>query len=230
MTLAPLSPAPPDTPPLDPTAEHARQQLLQELSKAQYQPGRPTVPTLITDRLSAWFQSLIDWINSLFSGGALGPGSGTVIVVVVISLAVIAALIVGFILFGVPRLNQRSKSLGALFGDEDDRDSTTLRRAAERAAAAGDYTIAIEEEFRSIARGLSERTVVTTFPGTTAHGFAVEASTSFPPHAAALAIAADAFDSVRYLGGAGTETDWLAMRSLEESLRKTRPLLDLVDA
>jgi hypothetical protein len=56
---------------------------------------------------------------------------------------VIAALIVGFILFGVPRLNQRSKSLGALFGDEDDRDSTTLRRAAERAAAAGDYTIAI---------------------------------------------------------------------------------------
>jgi hypothetical protein len=228
MTLSRLSPLPPDTPPLDPTAEHARQQLLQELSKAQYQSGRPTLPGLITQQLSTWFQNLIDWINSLFAKSGLG--SGTAIVVVVIAVVVIAALVVGFILFGVPRLNQRSKSLGSLFGDEDDRDSTTLRHAAERAAEAGDYTTAIEEEFRSIARGLSERTVVTTFPGTTAHGFAIEASASFPRQGSALAIAADAFDSVRYLGGTGAESDWLAMRSLEESLRATRPLLDLVGA
>lgn len=230
MTVGHLSPAPPDTPPLTPTAEHARQQLLQELSKPQYQSGRPNAGTLITQQLSDWFQNLIDWINSLFGKGGLGLGPGTTIVVVVIALVIIAALVVGFVLFGVPRLNRRSRSLGSLFGDEDNRDSTTLRRAAERAADAGDYTTAIEEEFRSIARGLSERTVVSTFPGTTAHGFAVEATASFPSYGAALARAADAFDAVRYLGVAGTEGEWLAMRSLEQSLRTTRPILDLASA
>ena len=39
-----------------------------------------------------------------------------------------------------------------------------MRRAAERAAAAGDYTTAIAELFRALARGLAERTVVTTHP------------------------------------------------------------------
>jgi hypothetical protein len=228
VTVGYLSPAPPDTPPLTPTAEQAHQQLLQELSKPQYQSGRPTAATLITQQLSDWFQNLIDWVNSLFGKGGLGPGPGTTIVVVVIAIVIIAALVVGFILFGVPRLNRRSGSSGSLFGDEDDRDSATLRRAAEYAAAAGDYTTAIEEEFRSIARGLSERTVVTTFPGTTAHGFAGEATASFPPLGAQLASAADAFDRVRYLGGAGTEIEWLEMRALEQSLRAARPLFDAV--
>jgi hypothetical protein len=228
MKLPHLSSAPPDTPPLDPTAEHARQQLLQELSKPQYQPGRPTGATLLTNQLSAWFQQLIDWINSLFGKGALG--TSTALIVIVIAVLIVAALIVGFLLFGVPRLNRRAAARGALFGEEDDRDGATLRRAAERAAAAGDYTTAIEEQFRSIARGLAERMVLIAFPGTTAHGFALEAAESFPVSRTELARAADSFDRVRYLGGTGTESEWLAVSALERTLRTSRPVLSEVSA
>ena len=108
----------------------------------------------------------------------------------------------------------------------DDRDALALRRAAEAAAAAGDYDIAIEEEFRAIARGLSERGVVTTFPGTTAHGFAGLASVAFPGAGESLEQAASLFDGVRYLGDAGTENGWIMIRSLERTLRESKPRLD----
>jgi hypothetical protein len=181
---------------------------------------------LLTNTLSGWFNQLLKWIDSLLGKGGLGLGPSTAIVVFVIAVIIIALLIVGFFIFGVPRLNRRGRATGALFGEEDDRDSTALRRAAERAAAAGDFTTAIEEGFRSIARGLAERVVVTTFPGTTAHGFALEAAVSFPQARDDLANAANSFDSVRYLGRAGTEAEWLAVSALERSLRSSRPVFD----
>jgi Domain of unknown function (DUF4129) len=221
-----LSPTPPDAPPLDPTAEHARQQLLQELSKSTYQSGRPTGTSLFADFLSNLFNKFLTWIDSLLGKGGLGLAPSTVLVVVVIAVIVIALVIVGFFIFGVPRLNRRQRSAGTLFGEEDDRDSTTLRRAADRAAASGDYTTAIEEGFRSIARGLAERVVVITFPGTTAHGFAIEAASSFPKSREELGAAANAFDAVRYLGRTGTEAEWLAVSALERALRSSRPVFD----
>jgi hypothetical protein len=226
MRLIPLSAPPPEAPPLDPTAEHARQQLLQELSKSTYQSGRPTGTALLTNTLSGWFNQLIKWIDSLLGKGGLGLGASTIVVVGIVAVIIIALLVVGFFIFGVPRLNRRGRTPGALFGEEDDRDSTALRRAAERAAASGDFTTAIEEGFRSIARGLAERVVVTTFPGTTAHGFAVEAAASFPQSRDDLASAANSFDSVRYLGHTGTETEWLAVSALERALRSSRPVFD----
>jgi hypothetical protein len=225
MRMIHLASDAPDTPPLDPTAQHARAQLLQELSKPQYQPGRPTAGSLVTNQLQKWFQNLLDWLQSLFGKGGFGVGQNTVIVVVIVAVIILAAAIVGFFLFGVPRLNRRRAARGSLFGEEDDRDSTTLRRAAERAAAGGDYTTAIEEQFRSIARGLAERVVVTTFPGTTARGFAVDAGDSFPLSRTELMAAADSFDSVRYLGRDGTESEWIAVSALERALRATRPVL-----
>jgi hypothetical protein len=101
----------------------------------------------------------------------------------------------------------------------------TLRRAAERAAASGDFATAIAEAFRAIARGLSERTVLTTFPGTTADGFARQAAASFPESADALRAAADSFDGVRYLGAPGSDAEWLSIAALERELRSARPTL-----
>jgi hypothetical protein len=134
--------------------------------------------------------------------------------------------VVGFILFGVPRLNRRSAVSGTLFGEHDVRDSAALRRAAEAAALAGDYATAIEEGFRSIARALAERGVVSTFPGTTAHGFAALAAGPFPAMAGTLEHAAGLFDGVRYLGAAGTGSDWIVVRDLERELSRARPRLD----
>ncbi|MCW2601780.1 MAG: hypothetical protein JWM02_3609 [Frankiales bacterium] len=206
-------------PPLDPNAQHAREQLIRELSKPEYQSGRPSWIESLSQQIATWFS---DWIRSFHfsnSNGSSFDGLSNAVVITV----VVVVLVVAFLIFGLPRLNRRSRVSGSLFGDEDERDSDTLRGAAERAAASGDYSTAIAEIFRSLARGLSERTVVTTFPGTTAAGFARQAAGPFPAFADALHATADAFDAVRYLGQVGTEQQWRDAAALERDIRKARP-------
>jgi hypothetical protein len=216
-----------DSPPLDPDANTAREQLLNELSKPEYQAASKSLLDYVTDWINSVVKAIEEWIAALLGNG--GPGAvdltGPVILIGIVIVAVIA-----FLLFGLPRINRRSRSVGSLFGDDDERDSQTLRRAAERAAASGDFSTAIAEGFRSIARGLAERTVVTTFPGTTAHGFAERAAASFPDSVVELRAAADSFDGVRYLGAVGTEPEWLRIAALERQLRAARPRLEAVPA
>jgi hypothetical protein len=218
----------PPGPPLDPTAQQARAQLSAELARPEYQAARPSGLTILLQQAG---QAIGNWFDSLFGGLNGVPISPNLIVVIVVVLVVVA-LVVLFLIFGLPRINRRSARVGALFGDEDERDSVSLRRDAERSAAAGDYTTAIAEEFRSIARAMAERTVVTTFPGTTASGFAARAASAFPGHRDELRDCAAAFDDVRYLGAVGTEEQWRAMKALELGLREARPsfALDRVDA
>ncbi len=207
-----------DTPPLDPTSEHAHQQLQNELSKPEYQQAQPTLLDYIRD----WLQNLL---QSLFPQHAGAPGVPAInFVPIAIILVVVVVVVIAFIVFGLPRLNRRSKVAGALFGEDDDRPSQAMRRAAVAAAASGDWATAIAEQFRAIARALSERTIVMTFPGTTAHGFASQAGAAFPDFSQRLAAAADSFDGVRYLGGAGTEAEYRAVSALDDDLRHARAL------
>lgn len=204
--------------PVDPDAEQARQWVLDELAKSDYRAAQPTW----FDRLAA---AVRDWFASLDFGTAGGPpGIGGVIIVV----AVLAALLVAFFVFGLPRLGRKSSVTGDLFGLDDDRDSAAIRSAAEAAAASADFTLAIAEIFRATARGLAERTVVTTSPGTTAHDFAVRAGEAFPDFGGALATAAASFDGVRYLDRRGSRAEYEAMAELERDLRAARPRLQAV--
>jgi hypothetical protein len=211
-------PTPPG-PPLTPTVDGAREQLQNELNKPQYQAARPT----LFDQL---WNAIVNWFDSLASPGGSGAPGSPVLILTIVGIVIVVALVVGFLIFGVPRLNRRSTITGALFGEEDSRDALALRRSAEAAASAGDYSTAIEEGFRSIARALAERGVVTTFPGTTAHGFAALAARPFPASAELLERAAGLFDGVRYLGATGTEAGWLVVRDLERDLANTKPQLD----
>jgi hypothetical protein len=214
----------PPGPPLTPTVAGARAQLHSELVKPQYQAARPT----LFDQV---LKAITDWFESLGSGGGQGVAVGPGLILTVIGVVVVLALVIGFLIFGVPRLNRRSRVSGTLFGEQDDRTSVALRRAADTAAASGDFATAIEEGFRSIARGLAERGIITTYPGTTAHGFAALAIVPFPDSSQRLEHAADLFDGVRYLGVSGTESGWLLIRDLEQMLSRARPRLDesLVD-
>ncbi len=206
--------------PVDPDAPEARDWLLDELSKQPYQEAKPTFIDLLAQQILNWFQGLIDWL-----GGATGGGQRTDVPVWLLAILIPVALILvlAFLIYGLPRLNRRSSVSGALFGDDDVRDAVSLRRAAERAAAAGDYSTAIVELFRSIARGLGERTRVSTFPGTTSREFARRAAIAFPGEAGPLATAALDFDGVRYLEQTGTVEQWDAMVALERRLRTARP-------
>lgn len=207
-----VSPLPSDVP-VDPDAPEATRLLIAELSKAPYQAARPTPFDLAAKAVS-------DWIDSLQLGAAQGPPVMGIAVVLAI---VVGALIVAFLVFGVPRLNRRSRVTGSLFGDDDARSAARIRQEAERAAAAGDYSTAVVEMFRAIARGLAERTIVTTTPGTTARGFAERAGVSFAPLAAQLLSSAASFDGVRYLGRTGTAEEYAEIARLERDLRSAKP-------
>jgi hypothetical protein len=205
--------------PVDPDAPVAQRWLEQELSKPQYQGSRPSLFQQI-------LQSFLDWLQSLLPktgpGGLRLPDLSALLPVLLV-LLVVGLLVVAFIVFGVPRLNRRSRAGDELFGEDDDRDADALRRDAARAAAAGDYATAIAELFRALARRLDERAVVSTFPGTTARGFARRAGEAFPAAADRLAVCAIDFDDVRYLGGAGTPEQWGRIRELEAQLHDARP-------
>ena len=198
--------------PVDPDAPEARQWLLDELSGADYRAAQPTW----FDRLSG---AIGDWLNSLRFETADGSDLGVLVIVLV----VVVVLVIAFLVFGLPRLNRRSSVTGSLFGEDDDRDAAAIRRAAEAAAAVGDYALAIAEMYRAIARGLAERTVLSTSPGTTAHAFALRAGASFPGFAAPLSAAAADFDDVRYLGRAGSRERYTAIADLEIGLRSASP-------
>jgi hypothetical protein len=206
--------------PVDPDAPQAHDWLVDELSKPEYQAAQPTFLDRLAQQVLEWLADLLDWLS-----GAQGAGPQTDaplwLLAVIVPIAIV--LLLAFLLYGLPRLNRRSAVTGALFGEDDARDAASIRRAAERAAAAGDYTTAIAELFRSLARGLAERTLVATFPGTTAREYARRAAIVFPAEADALSTAALDFDGVRYLDRVGTPEQWAAMVALEQRLRSARP-------
>lgn len=209
------------TVPVTPNSGDARDWIARELSQPEYRAAEPN-----------WFDRLVSQLITFLRdllGSATGapPAIGWSVVLVALAVALVAA----YLAFGPPRLARRGKpSGGTLFGDDDARSSEAIRRAAEFAASTGDYTLAIVEMFRASARGLAERAVVTTTPGTTATGFAVQAGAYFPALAIALASSATVFDTVRYLGRVGSDDDYATVAALERGLRAATPRFEQVTA
>jgi hypothetical protein len=204
--------------PVAPDSDQATDWLIDELSKAPYQAARPT----LFDRASKAFT---DWLNSLTVGD--GDWAPTVLYAVLIVL-VTAAIIAAIVVYGLPRLNRKSRHEDLLFGEAEFRTAAQLRAAAEQAAAREDFTNAIADMFRSIARGLAERTLVSMTPGTTAHGFAVQATHVLPDHRVELENSADIFDLVRYARKPATRQQYEQLRALEARVRVAKP--DLAEA
>lgn len=198
--------------PVEPDADEAREWLVNELAQPVYQAAQPT----LFDRIA---QAVWDWINSLTFGGVQGPPAlGLLLVILVVA----AAIVIGVLVFGVPRLNRRSRAVGALFGDEDERTAAELRRGAEQAAAREDWATAIAELYRAIARDLTERGVLTTSPGTTATGFARRAGELDPGAQGDYLTAAGSFDDVRYLDRRGTREQYEQVVALDRRARDLR--------
>jgi hypothetical protein len=200
--------------PVDPDAGTARRWLIQELAKAEYQEAKPSW----FDRLSSDFWNWLNGLTIQSNGITQGP------ILIIVLLVIIAAIVAAFLLFGPARRNRRS-SVRTLFTEDDQRDAAAIRRAAAAAASRGDFSTAVLELFRCIARGLAERAVVTTTPGTTARDFARQASIAFPDSAAALIAAASTFDRVRYLGAEGSSDDYTTLAALERELAALHPVL-----
>ncbi|WP_431279791.1 DUF4129 domain-containing protein [Leifsonia poae] len=198
--------------PVDPSSPEAQRWIQEELAKPEYQAAKPT-----------WFdiasKAVMDWIGSLFQGpgGNAGPVLLTVIVLLIAGLIVAA-----FFIFGRPRLNRRTAERRSVFGSDDARTAEQLRISAAGAARAGDWVLAVEEQFRAIAQGLDERTIVTVSPGTTATEFALLAAGALPHERERLVSAARVFDGVRYLDRPGTESQYQQLVALDTSLQQAK--------
>ncbi len=166
-------------------------------------------------------QSIRDWFVSLFEGASGIPGPLLLLLVI---LVVVAVLVIGLLVFGLPRLRRRRRVAEPLFDDHDRRDLAALRRAANAAAEAGDWPLAIEERYRAIVRGVVDRDLVRVHPGTTAHGVADAAAVPFPAHADALLSAAADFDAVRYLGRPGSRERYEELTRLELAIDAASPV------
>ena len=204
--------------PVDPDADQARDWLIQELSGPQYQAARPT----LFDQIA---QAFWDWLNSLQIGSVEGPpafGLGIILVLV------IGGIVIAFLVFGLPRLNRRSAVTGALFGDDDERDAAAMRRDAQAAAARSEWSTAIAEMFRAVARGLAERGVLSTTPGTTASGFAASAGGRFPELGDQFVASARSFDEVRYLGREGSSEQYAQVAALDAAARTLKARAEAV--
>lgn len=202
-------------PPLEPDEETARNWLIQELSKAEYQDAKP-------NPIDLFFNGLWNWIASLFTVDESSRfGINPMWVFIILALV---AVVIAVVMFGRPKAIARRRAANhAVFLEDDDRSVDELRTAAESAARRFDWGLATAERFRALTRSLADRTLISMRPGTTAQGVASAAATPFPNEARPLRDAADAFDAVRYLERHADRSTYELVRDLDVRLETQRP-------
>ncbi|WP_405492283.1 DUF4129 domain-containing protein [Streptomyces sp. NBC_00096] len=203
-----------ETPPVTTGREAAREAARHELSRPEYHRNDPGLFRRAMDRF--W-----DWIGSLFehASGATPGGTAGLVAVAVLVLLVVAAL---WWRLGTPR--RAATAAGHLFDDRV-RSAADHRAAAEALAADSRWNEAVQERMRAVVRSLEERTLLDPRPGRTADEAAAEAAVSLPSHAADLRAAARTFDDVTYGARPADATMYATLRTLDQALSRTKPLL-----
>ncbi|WP_084100929.1 DUF4129 domain-containing protein [Demequina sp. NBRC 110051] len=197
--------------PVDPEADEARRWAVEELSKSEYR----TEP-------ATWMARLGDWLRGLFEGfdgfgTGLGP-AGTILIMVV------AAALIGLVVWlavGPVRRSRRART-GTGVLDDDRRSVSEMERAAERAAASGDWDTAVCEIYRASVRMLDDRGVVAISDGMTADEAARAIAAGVPSVGRAIDATARDFDVARYGRGGLPESSWQRARDTHTALGRAR--------
>ncbi|MFF4593193.1 DUF4129 domain-containing protein [Amycolatopsis sp. NPDC001319] len=199
--------------PVDIDRDPARLRAIQELSDPAYAAARPGLLQRVAQWLGEKFSELL---NSL-SGVPGGPLGLLLIIGLLIVLIVVVRLRVG-------KVGRAAQAARQVFSGRR-RSAAEYRKAAEQAAAQGQFADAVRERFRAIVRGLEERALLDSRSGRTADEAAAEAGALLPDLAAGLALAARHFDDVHYGGRPGTEAAYLSVTAVEDRARSARPVL-----
>ena len=136
---------------------------------------------------------------------------------------VVVLVVLALVLAGPLRRRTRTRArAGGVFADAV-RTAAEHRTAAEQAARAGRWDVAVQERFRAVARALEERVVLDRRPGRTADEVAREAGVALAGTGEVLLRAARAFDDVTYGERPGTEAGYRACVEADEAVRLARP-------
>jgi hypothetical protein len=204
--------------PVQPDREQARRLAIEELSRREYQAARPG----LLSRGLAW---LLDHLSRIRLPDHTGSS---------IMLATLLAVIVAVVLYALARTGGLRRAARLRVPAEVFAGSVTdaagHRAAADRHAASGEWSAAVLERFRAVARQLEERAIITPSTGRTADELAAEAALRLPPLHADLAAAARTFDEVCYGHRPGTPQADARLRSLDEAVRVARPAAETASA
>ena len=179
---------------------------------AQRELNKPIYPRgSLTDQLT---RLLDDFLFKIMSGGASVPGGWLTITVllILVTVAVVVAVRVARRTMHTNRGRQ-----GALFSSTE-MSSAEHRSAAETAAAQGDWTTAIRQRLRAIARHLEETAVLLPVPGRTATELARDARQAVPDQNDELRCAATVFNDVTYGELPGAEPAYRMIADLDDHL------------
>lgn len=202
--------------PLDPGNDQARQWLADELAKGRYVPGFD---------VWGWLERMLSRLQVTQVGGVSLPGW---VVPLVATVVVVTALIL-VLRAGDSELRRRPRKSGS-FVDDATLTAADYRRLSAEAEAAGDWNVVALQSFRAFAVSAVERALLEERPGRTAHEAVVDLRQVFPSHRERMDDAAEVFDLVRYGDGTATRESALAVRELDDELRRTRPVLAEVAA
>ncbi|GIG39655.1 DUF4129 domain-containing protein [Cellulomonas phragmiteti] len=195
--------------PLEPDPAQARRWLQEELLDPVYHRQES-----LLQRALAW---VVEQLETM-PGIGMSHGAALLVVVAVVVLVVVVALRVA----GPVRATARRRRSGVLHAD-DRRTAAQLRDAADAAARAGTWSLAVAERYRAVVRDLEDRGLLDERPGRTAHEAARVAGAALPAHADQLARGGDLFDDVVYGERSATSEDDAALRALDEAVRAARP-------
>ncbi|CRZ17778.1 integral membrane protein [Mycolicibacterium neworleansense] len=176
-----------------------------ELAKPIYPRASPT------DQISEWLNDLLYRITA--AGSTIPGGWFTISVLVIL---VVVAVVVAV---RIARRTMRTARAGAqaLF-DRQELSAAQHRSIAEQYAAQGDWSAAIRNRVRALARHLEEAGVLDAVPGRTATELARDAGAALPARASELSIAATTFNDVTYGERPGTESAYRAIAALDDEV------------
>ncbi|WP_197430201.1 DUF4129 domain-containing protein [Auraticoccus cholistanensis] len=219
--------------PVETAREEARRLVAEELARARYDIERPAWLDRLLQRAVELLESLlrrvgdlVEWLVELFpdGGGRSGGGdSGGWLVAGVVVLVLALALLLWRV--GLPQLNRSSRD--ARVGTHVEVSPQDYRTLAEQAAAAGDWTRAVVEEFRALVRELEQLTVIDPRPSRTATEVAWRASVVVPEAEADLRRAAAAFNDAVYGGRPAGAGQWEELRATSARVLAAARQVDL---
>lgn len=198
--------------PVVPDDDEARRWAEEELSKSVYSSDGESLLIKLIRAISEFF--------SRAESNTQVPVDVAAIVIVSV-LAVAAA--VAFIVLGPVRRRRRSRTVPQAVLGDDTRSAAELREAALNCAAAGQWSLAVMNQFRAVTRSLIERAIIDDRPGQTAHEVVLIAGPKLPPCQVTLQQAGRLFDRVCYGEVSATQDEFIWIKDADASVRATRP-------
>lgn len=194
--------------PLAPGRDEAQRWAEEELSKQDYQEADLT----LLQRLGA---AISDFVGELAAPVA-DVRSVWLIVLVLLVIAALAALVVWRVRRGSGgSLSDPYRPLTVLVPDSDPAE---LRASARAAAAAGDWTLAVQESTRALLVDLGRAEVIEVTTASTASELTAAAAAARPAEAGELSRAGSTFDDITFGTETAAESDYTRVRDLDRRL------------